>query len=205
MSPDAKGNLMLWRIHKTERVYDGHFKVDKYQLDYEKYNGETTPVLQRELVIRNDAVAVLPYDPVTDQVVFIEQFRIGAAGESQPWLIEIVAGLVDEGESSQEVALRESEEEIGTRPSELIKIAGFYPSPGGFSEWIDIYIGKVDVDEVKSNGGLDHEGEDIKVFSRPAKNVLTMIDKGEVKSAIGIIALQWFAVNHEKIRKKWLD
>lgn len=195
---------MRWKVHESERVYDGHFKVDKYQLDHEKYNGETTSLLERELVTRKDAVAVLPYDPVADEVVLIEQFRMGAVGESQPWLKEIVAGLVDEGESSQEVACRESEEEIGTRPSELIKITGFYPSPGGLSEWIDVYIGKVAVDEVSANGGLDHEGEDIKVFSRPAGSVQTMIDQGEVKTAIGIIALQWLAANREMIRKKWL-
>ena len=195
---------MRWKIHASQRLYDGHFKLDKYELTHEKYNGGTTPVLHRELVKRNDAVAVLPYDPVTDEVVLIEQFRIGALGGSQPWLKEIVAGLVDEGESSQAVAYRESEEEIGCRPSELIRITGFYPSPGGLSEWVDLYIGKVAVSDVKTNGGLEHEGEDIKVFKRPAHDMLTMIEKGEIKSAIAIIAIQWLAANREQIRKIWL-
>ena len=195
---------MDWKIYASERVYDGHFKVDKYELAYEKYNGGTTPVLQRELVKRTDAVAVLPYDPVTDEVVFIEQFRMGALDNSQPWLKEIVAGLVDEGESSQEVAFRESEEEIGCRPSELIKIAGFYPSPGGLSEWVDLYIGKIVVNDIDTNGGLDHEGEDIRVFKRPARDIQVMIENGEIKSAIAIIAIQWFSANREQIRRKWL-
>ena len=195
---------MLWEVHKNERVYDGHFKVDRYELTHEKFSGETTPVLHRELVCRNDAVAMLPYDPVTDELVFIEQFRVGAVRESQPWLKEIVAGLVDENENTEDVARRESEEEIGCKPSVLTKIGGFYPSPGGLSEWVDLYIGKVSVDEIDTNGGLEVEGEDIRVFKRPASEVLTMIEKGEIRSAIAIIALQWFAMNKESVRKEWL-
>ena len=196
---------MRWKIHTKQRVYDGHFKVDKYELSHEKYNGDTTPVLHRELVKRSNAVAVLPYDPVTDEIVLIEQFRVGALGESRPWLQEIVAGLVDEGESSEEVACRESEEEIGCRPAELIKIAGFYPSPGGLSEWVDLYLGRIAIKDINASGGLDHEGEDIRVFRQPARAILGMVENGEIRSAIAIIAIQWFAANRSSIRKQWTN
>jgi ADP-ribose pyrophosphatase len=195
---------MDWKIHKKKLAYDGHFKLTKYELSHEKYDGESTQALQRELVGRNDAVAMVAYDPITDEIVLVEQFRVGAMGEEQPWLIEIVAGLIDEGESPEQVSIRESQEEIGCTPSELIKIAGFYTSPGGNSEWIHLYIGKISVDELAESGGLDEEGEDIKIIVVPASDVPYMLSTGEVRSAIAIIGLQWFVMNRENIRQEWL-
>jgi ADP-ribose pyrophosphatase len=195
---------MDWEIHKKKLAYDGHFKLTKYELSHEKYDGESTQALQRELVGRNDAVAMVAYDPITDEIVLVEQFRVGAMGEEQPWLIEIVAGLIDEGESPEQVSIRESQEEIGCTPSELIKIAGFYTSPGGNSEWIHLYIGKISVDELAESGGLDEEGEDIKIIVVPASDVPYMLSTGEVRSAIAIIGLQWFVMNRENIRQEWL-
>ena len=195
---------MDWKIHQKQLAYNGHFKLSKYELSHEKYNGDTTPLLQRELVGRNDAVAMVAYDPVTDEVVLVEQFRIGAIAEDQPWLIEIVAGLIDEGESPEQVTIRESKEEIGCAPSELIKIAGFYTSPGGISEWVHLYIGKISVEELDEAGGLEEEGEDIKIVVVPASDVPYMLSSGEVRSAIAIIGLQWFVMNRENIRQQWL-
>jgi ADP-ribose pyrophosphatase len=195
---------MDWKIHQKQLAYNGHFKLSKYELSHEKYNGDTTPLLQRELVGRNDAVAMVAYDPVTDEVVLVEQFRIGAIAEDQPWLIEIVAGLIDEGESPEQVTIRESKEEIGCAPSELIKIAGFYTSPGGISEWVHLYIGKISVEELDEAGGLEEEVEDIKIIVVPASDVPYMLSTGEVRSAIAIIGLQWFVMNRENIRQQWL-
>jgi ADP-ribose pyrophosphatase len=196
---------MDWKIHQKQLVYDGHFKLTKIELSHEKYNGETTPTLQRELVGRNDAVAMVAYDPVTDEIVLVEQFRVGAIDEKQPWLIEIVAGLIDAGESPEQVVKRESQEEIGCAPSELLKVAGFYSSPGGSSEWIQLYIGKISVDELSNSGGLEEEGEDIKIIIVPATDVPYMLSTGEVRSAIAIVGLQWFVMNRENIRQQWLD
>jgi ADP-ribose pyrophosphatase len=196
---------MDWKIHQKQLAYNGHFKLTKYELSHEKYNGETTPLLHRELVERNDAVAMLAYDPITDEVVLVEQFRMGAITEDQPWLIEIVAGLIEAGESPEEVTIRESQEEIGCVPSELIKIAGFYTSPGGNSEWIHLYIGKISVDELSNSGGLDEEGEDINPIVVPASDVPFILSTGEVRSAIAIIGLQWFVQNRENIRQAWLE
>ncbi len=196
---------MDWKIHQKELAYDGHFKVTKFDLSHEKYNGESTPLLRRELVERDDAVAMVAYDPVTDEVVLVEQFRVGAISEEQPWLIEIVAGLIEPNESPEQVTIRESQEEIGCTPSELIKIADFYTSPGGNSEWVHLYIGKVSVQEIGQSGGLEEEGEDIKVTVVPASDVAYMLSTGEVRSAIAIVGLQWFVMNRENIRQQWLS
>ena len=194
---------MDWEIHQQKLVYDGHFKVTKYELSHEKFNGENTPVLHRELVARNDAVAVVAYDPDTDQLVLIEQFRVGAIREDQPWLIEIVAGLIESGESPEEVSVREMKEEIGCSPSRLQKIGEFYTSPGGIAEWVHLFIGKISVNDITPVGGLDHEGEDIKVLVVPASDVEFMLSTGEVRSAIAIIGLQWFVINRENIKQQW--
>ncbi len=194
---------MDWEIYQQQLVYDGHFKVTKFDLSHEKYNGENTPILKRELISREDAVAVVAYDPETDELVLVEQFRVGAIREDQPWLIEIVAGLMDQNESPEEVSKREMQEEIGCLPSQLQKIGEFYTSPGGIAEWVHLYIGKISVKEAKSNGGLDHEGEDIKVLVVPASDAEFMLSTGEVRSAIAIIGLQWFVINKENIRKQW--
>ncbi|MFK7795518.1 MAG: NUDIX domain-containing protein [Gammaproteobacteria bacterium] len=196
---------MDWKIHQKKIAYDGHFKLSSYELSHEKYSGETTALLHRELVGRADAVAMVAYDPDTDEIVLVEQFRVGAISEEQPWLIEIVAGLIEEGESPEEVTIRESQEEIGCAPSELIKIAGFYTTPGGNSEWVHLYMGKISVAELGNIGGLEEEGEDIKVIIVPASDVSYMLSTGEVRSAIAIIGLQWFVMNRDNIRQKWLD
>tara|TARA_R110002096_G_scaffold181511_8_gene359209 strand:- start:16 stop:606 length:591 start_codon:yes stop_codon:yes gene_type:complete len=196
---------MDWKIHNKHLAYDGYFKLFRYELSHEKYNGEVTPLLQRELVKRSDAVAMVAYDPVTDEVVLVEQFRMGAVSEEQPWLIEIVAGLIEEGELPEQVVVRESLEEIGCKPSELIKIAGFYTSPGGNSEWIHLYIGRVSVQELGDSGGLEEEDEDIKITVVPASDVPYMLSTGEVRSSITLVGLQWFVMNRENIRQQWLD
>lgn len=196
---------MDWKIHQKQLAYDGHFKVTKFDLSHEKYNGETTPVLHRELVERNDAVAMVAYDPVTDEIVLVEQFRVGAISEEQPWLIEIVAGLIEPNESPEQVTIRESQEEIGCSPSELIKISNFYTSPGGITEWVHLYIGKISVQEIGQTGGLEEEGEDINVTVVPASDVPYMLSTGEVRSAIAIVGLQWFVMNRENIRQQWLN
>ena len=196
---------MKWKVHHSEKVYQGHFQVTKYQLSHEKFNGDSTDKLNRELVERDDAVAMVAYDPNSDEIVLVEQFRVGAIREEQPWLTEVVAGLIEEGESPEQVTIRESEEEIGCTPSELIKIGEFYTSPGGHSEWVHLYIGKVSAKEAQTLCGLEHEGEDIRVSIVPASDVAYMLSTGEVRSAIAIIGLQWFLMNRENIRPQWLD
>ncbi len=196
---------MKWKLHHKDLKYDGHFKVTKYQLTHEKFDGSDTPLLQREVVGRQDAVAMVAFDPDADKVVLVNQFRMGAIKEQQPWLTEIVAGLIEAEEIAEDVVIRECQEEIGCRPSKLLKIAGFYTSPGGLTEWIDLYIGKVSVNELVASAGLEEEGEDIKVMVVPATDIPYMLSTGEIRSAIGIIGLQWFVMNHENIKQQWLD
>lgn len=194
---------MDWKLHHKKSCYAGHFSVDEYKISHEKFTGGYTAELRRELVGRQDAVAVVPYDPVKDQVVLIEQFRMGVIREKNPWIKEIVAGLIEEHEKPEEVAQREMLEEAGCQLDDLIKIVDFYPSPGGFSELIHLFAGKISIQEVAQYGGLDDEGEDIKIHVFSLDEVASMLSRGEMRSAVGLIGLQWLLANHEMLKQMW--
>ena len=195
---------MKWKIHQQARVYDGHFKVDQLQLSYAKFAGGECTNVQRELVHRQNTVAVLPYDPVQDKVVIVEQFRVGAMAGRSPWLKEIVAGLRAEYEQPEHAARRECHEETGCVATELLPISEFYTSPGGLAEWVQLYLARVAVDDIQVHAGLAQENEDILVSAVPLQAIPSMLSEGEMCSAIGIIALQWLLVNKSSIRHTWL-
>ncbi len=183
-------------------AYDGFFKLERYRLRHSLFNGGMSEVISRELFERGHAVAVLPYDPQRDEVVLLEQFRIGALGRAKgPWLTEIVAGIIEPGESVREVAEREAMEEAGCRLLELIPILDYYVSPGGTSETIQLYCGRVDASAV-SEGiyGLQHEQEDIRVIKVSFDQAIAWLKSGRIDSAAPIIALQWLMMNREKLR-----
>jgi len=120
-------------------AYDGYFRITELTLRHALFAGGQTPTIVRECFERGHAVGVLPYDPWEDQVVLVEQFRVGAlrAGFS-PWVIETVAGIIEPGETPEAVAHRESQEEAGCRLGELVPISHYLVSPGGTSETVHL-------------------------------------------------------------------
>lgn len=161
-------------------------------------------MLDRELFRRTNCVAVLPYDPIRDQVVLIEQFRIGATVEKKsPWLLEIVAGAIEAGEQPLDVACREAREEAGCEIQELIKISEFYTSPGVSSERLTLFCGRVDARNAGRICGLKSENEDILVSVVDFDDAMDYVENGRIDSAIPIIALQWLALNRDRLRKTW--
>ena len=195
---------MKWKIQNKLRNYDGHFKVDQLVLQYELFAGGMSKDLVRERVARKNAVAVLPYDPVRDEVVLVEQFRVGPVEiDDNPWLIEIIAGLVEDGEKYEEVAIREAIEEANCKVSNLHHVSSFFPSPGGFAEMSHVYIGKTDTTNLGGIYGLSEEGEDIRVLIVSSSNAIEMLHKGKIRSAIPMIALYNFIHLREMLRKEW--
>jgi ADP-ribose pyrophosphatase len=195
-----------FEILDKEIVYTGFFRMEKYRLRHTLFAGGWSAEINRELFVRGSAVAVLLYDPYTDKVVLIEQFRAGAIVQpDRAWLVEIVAGGIEEGETAVEVAYRESMEEAGCKIQELIVINEFYTTPGGCSERITLFCGKIDSSQVGGIHGLDHEDEDILVRAVDFKDAYIMLENNEIESAIPIIALQWLALNKDKLKQQWLD
>lgn len=143
-------------IVSHERVYDRHLKVDELLLRHGLFRGGMTPVISREVVGRGDAVCVLPYDPVRDEVVLAEQFRTSALlNGDRAWMTEIVAGLIEDGESLEDVALREMKEESGLEPvGPLIFINTVYATPGFCSERYHLFCAPVDAGKAGGVHGL---------------------------------------------------
>ncbi len=196
---------MKWSVIKKELRYKGFFQLTEISLQHDLFAGGQSPVLRRELIDRGHAVVVLPYDPVRDEVILIEQFRIGAGeDETGPWLIEVIAGYKEAGESAEDVVHREAYEEAGCKLSELELMHQCYSSPGGSSEQQHIFFARTDSSDINGIHGLDDEGEDIKVHVISSQQAFSWLDSGRIDSAMPIIALQWFRINRERIRKQWL-
>jgi ADP-ribose pyrophosphatase len=197
---------MKWSVIRKTLLYSGFFKLTGFELKHDLFEGGESPVLTRELLDRGHAVAVLPYDPVRDEVVLIEQFRIGAGNDpSGPWLIEIIAGLQEQDESAEEVIHREAQEEAGCTISNLIPIHRYYSTPGSSNEQIQIYFARTETALLGGVHGVDDEGEDIRVHVVSSDTAFDWLDQGRIDSALPIIALQWFRLNRDSIRKQWLD
>ena len=159
----------------------------------------------RELFERGDAVAVLPWDVRRDHIILIEQFRAGAIRDGQsPWMLEVVAGIVEPGESDESVAIREAQEEAGCIMDRLEPIASFYPSAGGCSEQIRLFVGRVTTAAIGQVKGLDDEHEDILVHSIPRADAITLLDSGQINNGQTLIALQWLARHGDSYRDRWL-
>ncbi|MBE9567871.1 MAG: NUDIX domain-containing protein [Proteobacteria bacterium] len=196
---------MKWTLIEKKLIYSGFFKLSSIRLQHELFAGGQSNVLTRELLDRGQAIAVLPYDPLTDELVLVEQFRIGA-GEDQsgPWMMEIIAGYQEPDESAEDVACREAREEAGCKVTDLFPMFKYYSSPGGSDEQIQLFLGRTDSTHVNGIHGLDEEGEDIKVHVVKSELAFDWLDGGKIDSAAPIIALQWFRSNRERIRKEWL-
>lgn len=192
-------------IVKKEAKYEGFFRMEKYALRHRLYNGGMSKTIERELFERGHAAAVLLYDPQRDAVVILEQFRIGALEvEGGPWLLEIVAGIIEPGESPEEVVRREAMEEAGCRIGELEFICEYLVSPGGTSERISLYCGQVDSAGAVGIHGLESENEDILVRPVAFDELWLWWQQGQINSASPIIALQWLARERGRLRETWV-
>lgn len=187
-----------------EACFRGFYQLDRLHLRHRLFAGDMGKLISRELFVRHDAVCVLPYDPQRDCVVLIEQFRVGALDKSlNPWLIELVAGLIDKDEQPEEVARREAVEEAGLELAELWPLTQYYPSPGGSDERVHLYVGRCDSRGAGGVHGLEEEGEDIRVLVWSLDEALAALDDGRIDNAASIIALQWLALNRDKLRERW--
>lgn len=187
-----------------DTVFQGYYRMDRYQLRHRQYDGNWSRPITREVLERGHAAAVLPYDPVEDKVILIEQFRTGAyAHGADPWQIEIIAGIIDPNQSAEQVARREALEEAGCELSgELIPIMDYYMSPGAVSEYMSLFCAACDSKLVSGFHGLDDEDEDIRVLAVPLQRALSLLKAGKIRNSPAIIALQWLQLNHAKVRNQ---
>ncbi|GEO80643.1 NUDIX domain-containing protein [Pararhodospirillum oryzae] len=187
-----------------ETVFRGYLRVDALTLRHELFEGGMGPTVRREIIERGHAVAVLPYDPVADRVVLLEQFRPAVWSSGEPaWMIEVVAGIIDGDETPEEVARRECQEECGLLPTALEPIGRVFVSPGVLTETVTLYCGRVDSTGAGGIHGLIAEGEDIRVFTLGADEMRAWTEAGRFTNATALIAAQWFALHRDALRQRW--
>lgn len=193
-------------VDSVTDLYQGFFKLQKYRLRHRLFKGGWSDWFDRELLERGHAAAMLLYDPRLDQVVMVEQFRVGAIETSQtPWQMELVAGMFGPKELPEEVACRECVEEAGIEVVHFEKICSYLPSAGGMTERIELFIGEVDASQAGGVFGLDDENEDILVHVLDFNEASAAITNGFIENAASIIALQWLGLNHHDLRQRWLE
>lgn len=185
-------------------AFQGHFRVDRYRLRFRRFAGGLSREISRELFERGHAAAVLPYDPLRDVVVLLEQFRVGAIGApGRPWCLEPVAGIIEAGERAEEVARREAVEEAGIELSALWPICDYLASPGGTSERVALFLGRIDATKAGGIHGLADEGEDIRSLVLPFDDAWREMMARPNPVASLLIAMQFLALNRDKVRQAW--
>nr|MBC7244818.1 NUDIX domain-containing protein [Chloroflexota bacterium] len=191
---------MRVQVLEQHREYDGFFKLERVVLRFERFDGRMSEPIQRIVFERGDSAAVLLYDKERDVVVLVEQFRYPAYMREMPegCLLEIVAGTIDHGRSPEDVARSELLEEAGYALKELEYITTFYPSPGACSERIHLYIGYITSGAQVGTGGGVGAGEDIRVHVLPLDQALDLVDRGIIRDAKTIIALQHLALHRDR-------
>jgi ADP-ribose pyrophosphatase len=174
--------------------YAHFFSVEEYDLRYRRFDGTLSPQVNRAVFISGDAVTVLPYDPVRDRVLLIEQFRVGpyARGDAQPWLLEAIAGRIDPGETPEAAARREAVEEAGLVLRDLRFVGGYYPTPGAKAEYLYSYVALTDLpDGITGIFGVAGEAEDIRGHLVPFAALMGLVTSGEVNNAPLLLSVLW--------------
>lgn len=192
------------KIERIEPAFDGFFKIHTYYFRHKLFNGGWSDTVRREIFERGHAVAILPYDPVTREFVLIEQVRIGAfPTASSPWLIEVIAGVIDKGETKEAVCHREAQEEANIELHNLTEALSYLSSPGGTTERLYIYMAQTDATRAGGVHGLDTESEDILVHRVSEAQALEWLNNGHIDNAAAIIALQWFFMHKQSLLEQW--
>ena len=190
------------QLNNRESLSSGFLNLFRYAVRHALFKGGWSKTLVREVVERPPSVGVVLYDPDLDSVVLIEQFRMGPLlANDDPWLLEVVAGISEPGESLDEVAHREVKEESNCDVRHLMTLTDFYMSPGASNEKLKLYCGIIDASHAGGIHGLDEEGEDIKVHVIPFNEAYTMIEDGRIANAPAVIALQWLKLHHQELQQ----
>ncbi|WES67696.1 ADP-ribose diphosphatase [Superficieibacter sp. HKU1] len=191
-------------IIARETLYSGFFSLDLYRFRHRLFNGEMSGEVRREIFERGHAAVLLPFDPVRDEVVLVEQIRIAAYDTSEsPWLLELVAGMIEEGESVEQVARREAEEEAGLNVGRVKKFMSYLASPGGTSERLSLMVGEVDATTAEGIHGLADENEDIRVHVVSREQAYQWVEEGKIDNAASVIALQWLQLHYQELMNEW--
>jgi ADP-ribose pyrophosphatase len=196
-------------IDSAQRVWSGRFPLDVVKFRNRRFDGAMSATRTWELWRRGRAAAAVPYDPWTDQVVLIEQFRLPAlAAGLDPVLVELPAGLCDGDEPADAAIAREMQEEMGLVPDRLEPIGRYLLSAGGTDENCALFAGRVHAPAANSDGlagygGLAAEHEDIRVRVWSAGRAIEAAFAGRFTNMITATGLFWLAAQRDRLRRDW--
>ena len=202
-SPDVQ-------IEAEQRVWSGRFPLDVFKFRNRRFDGAMSGLRTWETWRRGKAVAMLPYDPTADAVVLIEQFRFPAfVAGIDPVLVELPAGLLEDGENPEETMHRELQEEMAMTADRLERIGGYMLTAGGADEFCELYVGRVQApgtgpDGIAWHAGEASEEEDIRVRVWPADTAIEAALAGQFTNSITAIGLMWLAARRDTLRARWL-
>ena len=190
-------------VTRHTEPYAQFFSVEEFDLRHRRFDGTMSEPMRRAVFVSGDAATVLPYDPVRDRVMLIEQFRAGpfGRGDPQPWMLEPIAGRIDPGETPEAAARREAVEEAGLTLGALVKVGQYYPSPGMLAEYLYSFVGLADLPDGSAGlGGLAEEHEDIRAHLVSFDRLMALVDSGEVQIAPLLVTIYWLAANRARLR-----
>ena len=205
--PDSNQSGRMGRndvqVIEARKRYAGFFNVEELDLSFRRFDGSMSDPVNRAVFIGVDCAIVLPYDPVRDRVMLVEQFRTGAylRGDPNPWTVEPIAGRIDPGEGPEEAARREALEEAGITLTDLKCVSAAYPSPGSTTEHFFIYIGIADLPDGSAGvGGKLSEAEDIRSQIMDWEDFDKALNAGEFRLLPLLVAGHWLARNRDGLR-----
>ena len=191
-------------IVNTKVVYDGFHRYEVLDLRFKLFNGNWSDIITREVFKKRRAVGVLLFDPIQDDIILAQQFRVGTIEEEDSlWQTEVIAGLIDAGFTPEETAYKESHEESELQVLQLEPISKYWLSPGSSNEFFYLYCGCVDSTNMPSFTGLKQENEDIHLVRLKASEAIEKMIAGDMDNAATIISLQWMQSNYHRISTKW--
>jgi ADP-ribose pyrophosphatase len=193
-------------VEVDEVVYGGRFAMQRVQFRYTRFDGEQSGLLTWELWRRGRGVVVLPYDPATERVALIQQFRLPAlAAGVAPVQTEVPAGLLEPDEHPAPAGQRELMEEAGLVARHMAPIGAFLLMPGGSDEVVHHYCAHVDLASATTGThGLAKEDEDTRLIVLPAEDAFRMVAENRVQGAPTALALLWLQLNRARLREEWM-
>jgi ADP-ribose pyrophosphatase len=166
-------------IKSKKTVFKGRYKIDEYTFDFDRAAGKGRLTDVKRLVFeRGDSAAALIHDVERDVIVLAEQFRIATYDKGPGYILEAMAGSVEEDEEPEDCIRREMMEEVGYRAGNLTLVSQGYVSPGSSSERIFLYYAPVmtaDLVNPKASG-LAAEKEDVKRVEFSREDFLARVD-----------------------------
>ena len=188
---------LKYKIINKENLYSGFYSLNKYEFTHQKHDGSWTNKVTREIFHGAQVSSLLPYDPIRNEIVLIQQFRAGVISRyDDSYLYEIVAGMIDKNENPKDTAKRECLEETGCRVKKIIPIQSYFPAPGSSESYYHLYLGEINSFDGERIMGLENENEDILVKSFKVEEIRKMLKKKLIQNGLTLIALQWFFLEY---------